>query len=128
MHCFRCAHSFREDIDCVNRARNSGTAGEFIDRVFISHLAQVMHQQKTDLQFLCQRTERLQFLGIIVAVGDIRCRGTDQLKCVDGDECDSRMFVFEFPNPIAHTAFDRSPPVAKYNPGGTSSVMVLSRS
>lgn len=105
-----------EDIDCINCTRNSGTARELIDRVFISHLAQVMHQQKTDLQFLCQSTERLQF-GIIVAVGDIRCRGTDQLEGVDGDESDSRMFVFEFPNSIAHTAFDRSAAGGKVQSG-----------
>ena len=105
-----------EDIDRVNRTRNSGTAREFIDRVFVSHLAQVMHQQKTDLQFLCQSTERLQF-GIIIAVRDIRRRGTDQLEGVDGDECDSGMFMFEFPNPIAHTAFDRSAAGGKVQSG-----------
>ena len=65
-----------------------------------------MHQQKADLQLLCQRTEWLQF-GIVIPVGDIRRRSTNQLEGVNGYKGDSGMRLFEIPDPVADPALDR---------------------
>ena len=75
-----------------------------------------MHQQETDFQFFCQCAKRLQF-SIIVAVGNIRGRGANQLEGVNHDEYNSRMLLPEFSYPIAHAAFDRGAPCCKIQSG-----------
>ena len=69
----------------IHRTADAGRARQLVERIAVTLLSQVMHQQKRDFHFVSQGLE-LSHLVVIVRVGGVNSIRTNNLKGVDDDE------------------------------------------
>ena len=69
----------------IHRAADAGRARQLVERIAVTLLSQVMHQQKRDSHFVSESFE-LSHLVVIVCVGGVDATHANNLEGINDDE------------------------------------------